>query len=74
MYNGILVSNTPHDILIEVESPTGCTDQYSLLKAFNAEINLIKKYPCAENKKVIYDAIYTLIELERFLTNQLNNL
>jgi len=69
MYNGILVTNTPHDILIEVD-----TDCYSLLKAFNAEINLIKKYPCLENKKVIVDAIYTLSELQKFLTNELANL
>jgi len=74
MYNGILVTNTPPDIIIEVESPNGCTDHYSLLSALTAEIDMIKKYPCLENKKIIVDAIYTLSELQKFLTNQLTNI
>jgi hypothetical protein len=74
MYNGIIVTNTPHDILIEVETSEGCTDIYSILKAFNAEIDLIKKYPCSENKKIILEAIYTLSELQKYLTTQLNDI
>jgi len=71
MYNGILVTNTPPDILIEVKTTNGATDYYSLLKALTAEIDLIKKYPCSENRKIIIAAIEQLNHIISFLKDNI---